>query len=354
MSKRKIEKLLVCGGGFKFYYIYGSIKYLEEINILKNIKEYIGVSAGAMLSLLFAIGYNSSDLEKFFIEFEFDRLIDPHIDNLLENKGLDDGELLKIAIQTALSKSNIDPNITFSELYKITNKKLTFVAANVTKVKLQILDHVTEPDMPIWKGISITSALPIIYAPILHNGEYLIDGGAFDNYPIQLFQDESILGINLALQIKNIDLNIEFFNYMIKLYTIMHHWNNADKIDKYKKYTIEIPTYDATEIMNTCITIEEKRKRVKHGYDSAVKYFEDWKLESSEEEESNLNILTEEENKEDIIEDNEEQDEKNEDDEDVENVEDVEDVEDVDDEDEKDKKDEEESEEDEEEKSLTN
>jgi len=142
MSNRKINKLLICGGGFKFYYIYGSIKYLEEINILQNITEYIGISAGAMLSLLFTIGYNSNDLEKFFIEFEFDRLIDPHIDNLLENKGLDDGELLKLAIQTALKKSELDPNITFGELYKKTNKILRFVAANITKVKLQILDHI--------------------------------------------------------------------------------------------------------------------------------------------------------------------------------------------------------------------
>jgi predicted acylesterase/phospholipase RssA len=287
MAKRKITKLLVCGGGFKFYYIYGSIQYLYEINILQNIQEYIGVSAGAMLSLLFAIGYTPNELEKFFVEFDFDRLIDPHIDNLLEKKGLDDGELLKVAIQQMLNKKNINPEITFNELYKITNKKLTFVAANITRVKLEILDHLTEPNMPIWQGILITSALPMIYSPVIHNNEYLIDGGAFDNYPIELFQDESILGINLALQIKNIDLNIELFSYMIKLYTIMHHWHNTYKIDRFKKYTIEIPTYDATEIMNTNVSTDEKRRRIKHGYSCAVKYFEADEFQEPTESESN-------------------------------------------------------------------
>jgi predicted acylesterase/phospholipase RssA len=68
MNIRKINKLLVCGGGFKFYYIYGSIRYLYEINVLQNITEYIGVSAGAMLSLLFVIGYTPNDLEKFFLK----------------------------------------------------------------------------------------------------------------------------------------------------------------------------------------------------------------------------------------------------------------------------------------------
>jgi hypothetical protein len=79
-----------------------------------------------MLSLLFVIGYTPNDLEKFFVEFDFDRLIDPHIDNLIESKGLDDGELLKVAIQQVLTKMKINPDITFSELYKLTNKKLTF------------------------------------------------------------------------------------------------------------------------------------------------------------------------------------------------------------------------------------
>ena len=40
MTKRIINKLLVCGGGFKFYYIYGSIQYLYEINVLQNIKDF--------------------------------------------------------------------------------------------------------------------------------------------------------------------------------------------------------------------------------------------------------------------------------------------------------------------------
>jgi N-acetylneuraminate synthase len=35
----------------------------------------------------------------------------------LEKKGLDDGELLKVAIQSVLKKVNIDPDITFNELF---------------------------------------------------------------------------------------------------------------------------------------------------------------------------------------------------------------------------------------------
>ena len=314
--RRNIDKLLICGGGFKFYYIYGSIKYLHELKILTNINEYIGISAGAMLCLLFSIGYLPEDLEKFFVEFQFDKLIDPHIDNLLENKGLDDGELLKTVIQEMLRRLKFDPDITFKDLYQKTNKKLTFVASNITKIKLELMDHNTYPDMPIWKGILITSALPMVYQPIIHNNEYLIDGGAFDNYPIELFHDENILGINLALQIKNIDLNIDFFNYIVKLYTILHHWNNINKIDRFKKYTIEIPTFDATDIMNTNIDMDEKIRRIKYGYDCAVKHFQEFEYQESEEEDASEDASeekddvskTDEENQEDASEEKDEDD----------------------------------------------
>ena len=56
------------------FYLVGSIKYLIEINVLQNIKEYIGVSAGSILALLFLIGYTTNDLNNFFLEFNFEKL----------------------------------------------------------------------------------------------------------------------------------------------------------------------------------------------------------------------------------------------------------------------------------------
>ena len=153
--------------------------------------------------------------------------------------------------------------------------------------------------MPIWQGILITSALPIIFQPVLYNGNYLIDGGAFDNYPIDIFTnnmtDDTLLGINLAAHCKNVDFDVDFFNYMAKLFTIIHHWTNINKINKYKKYTIEIRTYDNTEIMNTEISIEEKHRRINHGYESALSHFEQYEMQDTESEKSEeLEKLSEE------------------------------------------------------------
>jgi NTE family protein len=277
--KRKISKLLLCGGGFKFYYIYGSIKYLYEINVINSITEFIGISAGGILSLLFSIGYSPDELNKFIMEFKFDRLIDPHIDNLLENRGLDNGDILKAAIQKLLMNKKFSNEITLKELFEKTNKKLVLVASNITKNVLESIDYNTHPDMPVWQGILITCALPILFEPILYKGNYLIDGGVFDNYPVELFVSDDIIGVNLSAHSKDIDFNIDFFNYMTKLFAISHHWKNVNKIDKYRKYTIEIKTYDNTELLNSEISIDEKNRRILYGYDSAETHFKIYEID---------------------------------------------------------------------------
>jgi len=278
MFKRTINKLLVCGGGFKFYYILGAIKYLDEIKILDNINEYIGVSAGALFCALFNIGYNLDELDTFFLEFNFEKLIDPHIDFLLDSKGLDNGEIKKTVIQHFLQRKNIDPEITFLQLHELTNKKLTFIASNLTSNKLDQLNYVSYPDMPIWQGLLITTALPVLFEPIVYNDQYLIDGGVFDNYPIELFHDESILGINLLTEIENVDFNTDCFNYLSKLIILAYNWKNNNKASNYTNCTIEIKTYNPSELIKTDVPHEERVQRINHGYQSAKLHFIDHEL----------------------------------------------------------------------------
>ena len=277
MIKRNIDTLLVCGGGFKFFYLYGAIKYIHEINVLQNIKEYIGVSAGALICTLFNIGYTPPELNTFILEFNFEKLLDPHIDYLLENKGLDNGEFKKVAIQQFLTNKKIDPDITFKQLFELTKKKINFIGANLTLNRLEIINYETHPDMEIWKGLLVTSALPILYQPIIHDNQYIVDGGLFDNYPIELFinKNNNILGINLIFNVTFNDMDIDFLNYMSNLLLIAHHWKNNSKTNNYKEYTISINVTNALEVINPNISLDERIDRINYGYESAKKHFDE-------------------------------------------------------------------------------
>jgi len=296
--KRNITKLLICGGGFKFFYIVGALKYLDELNILQNINEYIGVSAGAVLSLFFNIGYTLDELDSFFLEFNFEKMLDPHIDSLLDNKGLDDGELKKFIIQHFLKNKNYHPSITFKELYEMTNKKLTFYVTNITINKLEEVNYETYPDMPIWIGIAMTTALPILYQPIIYNNNYFVDGAVFDNYPIELYSEENILGINLITNVTNIDFNIDFFNYIIKLMSMSHHWKIINKNNAFKHCTITITTNDSADMFNPDISLDIRKNRINDGYNSAVAHFTEYEFKELEELEESKESDDSEESKE--------------------------------------------------------
>jgi len=305
--KRKISKLLICGGGFKFFYLVGALKYLTETNIISNIKEYIGVSAGSMLALLFVLGYSTHDLHNFFLEFNFERLISPDIDTFFDNKGLDNGEIKRISIEQFLRRKKIKPDITFLELFEITKIKLSMIVSNISKNELEIINHETYPDMLVTTGITMTTSLPILFEPVIYNNNYYVDGGVFDNYPIEMFDREELLGINMTYTFDNLDFNVDFFNYFIKLLTLSWHFKNYNKSVIYKEKTIDIKTTNTNELVDPNVTLEERIKRIQHGYNTAQKHFEEYEIDILEPEEEQ-----EEEQEEEPEEEQEEPEEKQE------------------------------------------
>ena len=289
------------------FYLVGAIKYLIEIDVLQNIKEYIGVSAGSILAFLFLIGYTTNDLNNFFLEFNFEKLIAPNLDTFFDTKGLDNGDNKKIALEQFMKKKGIKPDITFLELYQLTNKKLSLIVSNISKNQIEIINHETYPDMLITKGLIMTSALPILFEPVIYNNDHFVDGGVFDNYPIDLFNDDEILGINMTVDVSDLNFDIEFFSYIIKLLMLSWHYKDNIKSKTYISKTIEIITNNTQELIDPNVSLDERINRIKKGYDSALYHFKTYEFKEDEEDEDK-------DNKED--EDDEEEDNKEEEDED--------------------------------------
>ena len=349
--KRNITKLLICGGGFKFFYLVGAIKYLHHINVLKNIKEYIGISAGSMLALMFVLGYSTNDLNNFFLEFNFEKLISPDLESFFENKGLDNGEIKKIAIEQFLRKKGIKIDVTFLELYQITNIKLTMIVSNISKNTLELLNYETHPNLLITQGILMTSSLPILFEPVIYNNYYYVDGGVFDNYPIELFDDDNIIGINMITDFEDLNFDLDFFSYITKVLSLSWHFKDKNKTILYKDKTIDIRTNNPNELIDPNVDLEERIKRIQNGYDCAQKHFEEFELidNVNEEKEDDENREDEEEKEDDKNgKEEEEKEEEKDDDEEDEKEENEEEEKDEEEEDEKEENEEEEEDEEEE------
>lgn len=182
-----IDTLVLSGGGLKGFGFIGSLKVLEENNIIKikNIKHYYANSVGSILSLLLAIGYSINSIEKFITKFDFTKIIS-NIDllKLFNNLGIFDGEKIMIVIKTMLFKKIKVNDINFIDFYQKYKIKLNFMTTNYTLGQEEILSLETTPELSILTAIRMSISIPFIFTPIKYNDNIYIDGFLTNNFPI--------------------------------------------------------------------------------------------------------------------------------------------------------------------------
>ncbi|MDW7667380.1 MAG: patatin-like phospholipase family protein [Bacillota bacterium] len=181
------------GGGAKGAYQIGVWKYLNEINI--KIDGVVGTSVGAINSAAFAMGnidsavkmWSDLSIEKIVkgetkrdnLPSEFDRDLVNDIDKL-EEYFLNNKNGLDITPMKEMLKKSINEKI-------IRNSKidLGLVTYNLTKRKLQEIFLEDIKVGSLYKYIMASSYLPVFKAEKI-DGDYFIDGGFFNNLPINL------------------------------------------------------------------------------------------------------------------------------------------------------------------------
>ena len=77
------SNLVLSGGALKTITILGAVKYLEELNILKDFKQFIGTSAGAIISFFIIIGYSIDEIKNIFFT-EISNIANINFENYLK------------------------------------------------------------------------------------------------------------------------------------------------------------------------------------------------------------------------------------------------------------------------------
>lgn len=272
--KNDIKKtiLILSGGGIKGIAHIGAMKALDEKNILKNIKTFVGTSVGGFVATLYLIGYGPDKLYEFieFLDVQKMRSLKPA--QFITKFGLDNGEKLMCVLEKMFLAKNIPINITFKTLFEITNIKLILTTVCLNDKKTYYLSHLTYPDMPVLMGLRMTSCVPIWFTPIEYDGKLFVDGGCMDNYPIDLFVNEldNVVGIYLY-ENKTITPVIDNMEeYLFNLMYCFMEGITCKTITGYEKQTIrlELP---AISITNLDITNKIKKDLFNIGYDSVMK-----------------------------------------------------------------------------------
>jgi len=215
--------LVFSGGGAKGIAHVGVLKALEENEI--PIDYIVGTSMGGIVGGCYAAGMSPEQIEQLVLSDEFLRLIngtpEPGFNSFYHrsddtpqfiklNLGLDStfnfqfntsiandvslnfGLAEKMAQASAISNNNFDS--LFIPLRVVTSE--IFTQREVILSSGQLSD-----------ALRATQSVPFFYGPIRVDGRYLFDGGVYNNFPVDILQEEFnpdvIIGSNVSSKIFN-------------------------------------------------------------------------------------------------------------------------------------------------------
>ena len=272
-----IENLVFSGAGVKIYTVIGFIKALDEYDILKNIKSFIGTSSGSLIAALCVLDFKYKDIEDILLKINVSNLKSIDIFN---NYGLDYGKNFSRIFKIVLQHKVNNENITFKEMYELTQKRLIVTATCVNTMEIEYFDHINTPDMPVITAILMSISIPFIFNPVIVDKKFYIDGAFIRHYPIDFFDNEKekTLGVlvsnslnkfNEITNIKDYTMNIlqcSFVNLLKNCYTNYKEntiliENNDTSLDFDIEYNTKIALIDnAYSITKKRIESEEFKK----------------------------------------------------------------------------------------------
>ncbi len=267
-SHNKKNTLVFAGGGIKGFVFIGVIKYLEELNIIKDIHTFIGTSIGGYISVLLSIGYAYQEIYSFIKLFNFASSASLDIINFFQNYAIDNCDNFIHIFKKLVEKKNIDPEISLLELYKKTKKHIILVATCLNTKKAEYVSHETFPEMPLCIAMRMTTCVPLLYPPVRYNDKIYVDGGLLDNFPIDYVKDRlnEVIGVNLILPITNESSIDNIKEYILNIFEIFSVAFRKYDDNIYKNVVYNIPV-NKKNPLDLSISLEEKKQLVRDGYE---------------------------------------------------------------------------------------
>lgn len=216
------KRLIFGGAGTRLLCYVGALKALSHSINIAQIKEFVGVSAGSIISLLLALQLTLTDVEQTIINYNFRDMFhnDPFSpETILEATdtwGLDDGKAFKEHIAKFLEMHGFSPRLTFEQLHRLTKTSLRILACDIEDARYYELSHIKTPKVSIIDAVYASCAIPLYFYPARINNKLLVDGGMVHSFPLTYFSHKEIsdsVGIQIISRIskQNPTDSLEYF-----------------------------------------------------------------------------------------------------------------------------------------------
>ena len=263
---KHIENLAIEGGGIKGIVYIGCLKALNDLGILPNIKRVVGTSVGSMVALFASCNFTNDEFEKYsdimikdIEKTKFNPIKEGY--NLYEHFGCHSNDVIQNMVEDILNEKFGKSDITFQQLYDLTNVELTVIGTCISDYKPYYFNYKTFPNMVVSLAIKISTALPVFYEAVNYDDKLWVDGGVCDNFPIDYYDSMLLGGKTLGLsvtkdkedthEINNLE---DYINAIITTGLLQIRRRNIENKDRR-----DIITFDMNDIPTTDFHLTEKQ-----------------------------------------------------------------------------------------------
>lgn len=227
----KCDGLALSGGGIRGYYHLGAVDYIYKHCNPEEIKIFSGTSIGAAICLLLCVGYTPQEIFNYISRKKL-TVNTINLSLMIQEKGIVSLEPIMSLLTRMLERKRISKSITFGQLLEKTGKSLYIVGTNTSRNYNMEAVFCSEnyQDMQCLDAVRISCSFPVFFPTVQYNDDYYIDGGAVNNFPVDILSDKCQYGIGIVLH-KGDDTAYHgesFFEYIYKILVIpLEHINNV-------------------------------------------------------------------------------------------------------------------------------
>jgi NTE family protein len=215
------ENLVLKGGGIRGIAYAGAAQVLEEQGVLQQIERVSGASAGAITALLLSFRLSMDEtmrgLETLdftcvpqarikgrddrslnFFQKEFNEITDNLVctQRLIENYGWYSSEYFYEWLKEVIAeRCDGNARATFADFQRYGFRDLYVAASNASQRRSEMFCAATTPNVAVADAVRMSMSIPLYFLAMRFDGQkfgqgdYYVDGGLYDNYPIRYFDD---------------------------------------------------------------------------------------------------------------------------------------------------------------------
>ena len=210
LKKNLYRNLVFKGGGVRGIAYLGALEVLDEIGIFQNIQRVAGTSAGAIAATLVSFPLTIQEARQVFNSLDISQI--PHsatdkgmqkllhpIENanyqrFFKNYGWYSSKYFHKWLEGVIAEQcGGNPRATFADFQALGFRELHIVAANLSRHRAEVFSAARTPNVAVADAVRMSISIPIFFEALrfdgkeLGDGDYYVDGGLYDNFPMHIF-----------------------------------------------------------------------------------------------------------------------------------------------------------------------